>query len=252
MRRKTKKSTARSAAKGKRPAAGKQDATEQLLRRLAHELRTPIGAIVSRAEVMRDERFGPLGDEIYRSYAETIHNSASHALAVVMRTLREFVGDDVGSAGKAVTVDLSEIVEQSTAMVEPVAADAGVALEIELESTPLSVATYRTELTQIVLNVLINAIKFTPPGGVVYVGTSENARGDAVIAIRDNGVGIGPTELSRLRAVDGDGGFGFELSRRLAELCGCSIEIDSNRGAGTNVNITFDGRAGNGAQTTAE
>ena len=143
----------------------------KLLRRLAHELRTPIGAIVSRAEVMRDERFGPLGDEIYRSYAETIHNSASHALAVVVRTLREVVGDDDESAGKAVPTNLSEVVEQSTAMVEPVAADAGVSLQTELASAPLVVATYRTELTQIVLNVLINAIKFTPSGGVVHVET---------------------------------------------------------------------------------
>ena len=239
MRRKSKKQAAREKTDGKKPKAGGQNANEELLRRLAHELRTPIGAIVSRAEVIRDEEFGPLGDEIYRSYAETIHHSATHALAVVMQTLREIVGDDDEAAGERAEVNLSEIVEQCAAMVEPVADDAGVKLQVALASAQHSVATLRTELTQIVLNILINAIKFTPSGGVVLIETTENAEGEAVISVRDNGVGIGPTELSRLRAEDGDGGFGFELSRRLAERCGCVIEIDSNRGTGTNVSITF-------------
>ena len=237
MRRKGKKIAGRDGPRGEKRKAGSQTPTEDLLRRLAHELRTPIGAIISRAEVMRDEKFGPLGDEIYHSYAETIHNSASHALAVVMHALREVVGDDQELTSDQ--VDLSELVEQCATMVEPAAVDAGVALRTELVPAPPSVATYRTELTQIVLNVLINAIKFTPRGGVVQVETSATSDGDAIIRVRDNGVGIGPAELSRLRSVDGNGGFGFELSRRLAGRCGCDFEIESDRGTGTSVSIIF-------------
>ena len=250
MPRKGKNIAGRDGPGGDKRKAGSRNSTEDLLRRLAHELRTPIGAIISRAEVMRDEKFGPLGDEIYHSYAETIHNSANHALAVVMHALREFAGDDQELTNDE--VDLSELVEQCAAMVEPAAADAGVTLQIELAPAPLSVATYRTELTQIVLNVLINAIKFTPRSGIVEVATSVKSQGDAIICVRDNGVGIGPAELSRLKSAEGEGGFGFELSRRLAERCGCDIEIESDRGTGTSVCIIFRESADDEPPTMSE
>ena len=100
-----------------------------MLRRLAHELRTPLAAIASRAELIRNEQFGPLGDAHYLTYAETIENSANLALQVLERAIQEIVTSAGEPTDSMVATNLSQTLAEVVDMVEPVATDFGVKIQ---------------------------------------------------------------------------------------------------------------------------
>lgn len=212
--------------------------SEELLRRLAHELRTPISAIASCAEVMRDERFGPLGNEHYRDYADTIHSSADHILGVIARALAPDRDGQQDASGFAV-VDLDDLLDRATAMVSAAAVDSDVTVERLPGHSHSTVETDPTAILQIALNLLSNAIKFTPPGGRVGVAVTEAEDTTPVIVVSDTGIGIAPQELSRIAAGDSNGGLGLRISHAQAAKCGVTIAINSARGEGTEARVTF-------------
>ena len=217
--------------------------SEELLRRLAHELRTPISAIASCAEVMRDEQFGPLGNEHYRDYADTIHSSADHVLGVIARTIGP--GSDGQEDGnRFAAVDLDKLLDRATAMVSAAAADSDVTIERLPGHSPCTVETDATAMLQIALNLLSNAIKFTPPGGRVSVAVTQGQDTTPVVTVADTGIGIAPQELARIARGDGNGGLGLRISHALAAQCGATIAINSTRGEGTEVRVTFSGSHG--------
>ena len=220
------------------------------LARVSHEIRTPLNAIIGFAEVMIEERFGPVTNERYREYLRDIRASGEHVVSLVNDLL------DISKieAGKLdlnfAAVPLNELVRECITLMQPQASRAHVVLRSSLSrEVPGIVADQRT-LRQIVLNLLSNSVKFTGPGGQVIASTSLAESGEALLRIRDTGEGMSEAELARAlepfrqlntaSLADRNGtGLGLPLTRALVEANRASFAIRSAPGEGTVVTVTF-------------
>ena len=221
------------------------------LARVSHEIRTPLNAIIGFAEVMIEERFGPVASERYRDYLRDIRTSGEHVVSLVNDLL------DISKieAGKLdlefVAVPLNELVRESIGLMQQQASRAQVVLRSSLpREVPGIVADHRT-MRQIVLNLLSNSIKYTAPGGQVIVSTALAETGEAVLRVRDTGDGMSDEELTRalepFRQIttsaigdqSGSTGLGLPLTKALVEANRASFAIRSARGEGTVVSVTF-------------
>jgi signal transduction histidine kinase len=216
--------------------------------RLAHELRTPLSAVIAYAEVLKDEHFGPLANARYRSYARDIYQSARHALGVVDAML----GGSTRQAGERelVFTDLEPAVvaEGCVALARPLAEGAGLELEANYASGLPRVIADEVSLRQMLLNLLTNAVKFARPGDRVAVAVDCRDNGPLDITVADTGPGMAPgmgSGPSRDRddaaqVHPGKGlGLGLPLTRALAAANGATLMIDSAPGKGTRATISF-------------
>jgi signal transduction histidine kinase len=220
------------------------------LAKLAHELKTPLTAIAAAAEIMRDERLGTMGNERYLSYAADIHESATHALDVITSLLSESAKSNAAMP-RLIALDLNAIVERTVSSLQALAQSQGLTLAFESEKSRPHVAANPTSLRQILLNLLTNAIKFTPRGGDVRVVTGFLADDRVFLAVRDTGCGIGdktveaapPAAEHQQSWLNGGNGIGLPLVQRLVREMGAEFEIDSEPGKGTVVLIAIGGFA---------
>jgi signal transduction histidine kinase len=222
-----------------------------LLSELAHELRTPLGAIAAAAEIMKDERFGPVGDRRYAGYVAGIHDSACHAIRIVERVLTDKPALLAKGPGLATSdVDVNATLENIALQVRPLAESAGLELALDLAAGLPHVAADATSLRQIVINLLTNALKFTTAGGRVRVSSGIGRDGTLEIAIEDSGSGMSKAEIARAmdlapapapkrRRAGGGLGLGLPLARALAEANGATLTLESERGRGTKAKIIF-------------
>lgn len=221
-----------------------------MVRRLAHELKTPVSAIVTAAEIMKDERLGPIGDDRYLRYARDIHASARHALDVIERLLGEKTSPSPSREFSFTEVDLAILIANLASSFELLARERDVSIGIDIPAELPRVVADATSLRQIVLNLLANALKFTPGGGHVEISATTTAAGPLVLAVTDTGPGISDAEIARLAAGieapssdvkrPGAGlGIGLPLARTLAEANGASLEIETGRKQGTRVAVVF-------------
>lgn len=222
--------------------------TEQVSK-LAHELRTPLSAIAAAAEIMKDERFGSIANERYRSYTTDIHENARHALALINRLLGDASDSDSERPLDVAELDLNALAESSVSAIQPLADEAGLRLVHEFHRQSPRVKADATTVKQIIFNLLSNAIKFTPRGGDVRVVTGLGYDRSVFIAVQDTGVGMsaeaiaaalkGEANTAPKRKEDGGHGIGLPLARSLAEANGARLEIDSALGEGTAVALIF-------------
>lgn len=217
------------------------------LARLAHELKTPLTAIAAAAEIMRDERIGEMGNPRYLDYARDIHESASHALAVIARLLARGNARD-GERDRVAAIDLNDLVARTVATLQPIAAERRITLAFDAAADAPWVTASPTALRQILLNLLSNALKFTPARGDVRAVTGRLASGGAFLAVRDTGDGIDDDAVRRaMGAADveiatrpgGGHGIGLQLACRLVADIGARIAFDSEPGKGTVALIAF-------------
>lgn len=207
---------------------------------LAHELRTPLGAIMALAEVMRDERLGPLGSERYRVYASDIHDSARHALGVVGAMLE---GEAQGEEAQETVVD--EVVLRCLSVMQGLAERAMVRLEADLAPGRPRLAVGQRSLMQILLNLVSNALRFTPVSGTVRIITCPVAGGGLEVAVVDTGAGMLQADIDRVLASAGQprgpeqSGYGLPLVKAMAEKSGARLEITSAQGRGTRVSLRY-------------
>lgn len=221
---------------------------------LAHELKTPLSAIAAAAEIMKDQRLGPLENDNYRGYAADIHSNARHALSVIERLLS--TGLEVSaapapaSAGMNFTaVDVNAIAEGCVSTMTPLAAKAGVTITSKLENGLAPLTVDATSLRQMLLNLLTNAVKYARSGDAVTLATWQEKDGALAIAVRDTGPGMSREEIARALgplhqtrdapAEDGSMGLGLPLVKSLVEANAGRIAISSGRGRGTSVVLTF-------------
>jgi len=218
--------------------------------KLAHELKTPLSAIVAAAEIMRDERLGAIGHDRYREYAADIHDSARHALAVINRMLQGQVSFERAELEFA-EIDLNAQAERAVSALRPLADEAGLTLQLSLgDRLPLVIAD-AVSVRQMLLNLLTNALKFTGAGGRIAVATRYEVDGPVALFVADDGPGMSRAEIDRALSA-GDGaipqttpipaaglGIGLPLVRVLAAANGATLAIESEAGRGTRVTITF-------------
>lgn len=220
----------------------------EFLATMSHELRTPLNAIIGFSELLRNETFGALGNAKYREYAADINDSGQHLLALINDVL------DVAKAesGKIeldhVPVDLERLIQSVVRLMSDRAESGKVDLSIRIESPLPQVNGDILRLRQVILNLLSNAIKFTEAGGQVEIGAYQSADGDLHLYIQDTGVGMDPSDVedalapftqldsSLSRKFEGTG-LGLPLTKKLAELHGGEMKIDTAPGLGTTASI---------------
>ncbi len=216
--------------------------------KLAHELRTPLSAIAVLAEIMRDERLGPLGTGRYRDYAADILACAKQADSVLVSFV-EPATERTSDALSFTEIDPAVVIAATVSALTPLCSRSGVALRpLVPTGLPRIIADSRC-VRQMLDNLIANALKFTPPGGEISVAVSYVAGEPVRIEIADTGDGMSPAELQRARAIEevpeplrrrsGGTGFGLPMVRALATASGATLEIDSVAGKGARVTIAF-------------
>lgn len=219
----------------------------RFLANMSHELRTPLNAILGFSEVLTLQAFGPLGVPRYREYAEDIHASGCHLLSLINDIL-DMAKVEAGKYSLMVEeVQLAQLVDRAVRMVRGRAAEADLHLSVSRIAPDLQMRLDPRAIQQVLINLLANAIKFTPENGSVELDCVDH--GDAVeLIVRDTGNGIDPADIPRLlrpfeqahtlenRERQGTG-LGLPLSNALVELHGGTLTVESAPGVGTTVRI---------------
>jgi PAS domain S-box-containing protein len=234
----------------KETAEAASRAKTDFLATISHELRTPLNAIIGFAEIIRGELLGSVGVPEYRDYANDIHESGRHLLAVISDIL-DFVTAESGDLKMAVDdVDLAALARRTVRLLHEQAEQRQVGLTFQPGAGEAIVRGDERRLNQILLNLVGNALKFTPARGSVEVAIEENGSDSLAIAVRDTGIGIAEGDIERVRQpfqqVDGtlarrhEGtGLGLAICDRLVRLHGGSLSLASTIGKGTTVRVVL-------------
>ncbi len=203
---------------------------------LAHELRTPLSAIAALAEVMKDERLGPMGNSRYLTYAADIHESANHALGVIGAMLDQ--RHDLSVPQEPCRTAVDAVISKALAIMGELARKAAVRIKADLAPGALHLAVDHRNLMQILINLLSNALKFTGRGGEVTIATAREPDGGLRLTVADTGCGMRP-EASRADEVSKGAGYGLPVVMALAQANGATVDFTSVPGEGTRVAISF-------------
>lgn len=233
-----------------RQAEGENAAKSRFLAEMSHELRTPLNSVIGFSEMMADEVLGPHTVPAYQGYARDIHTSGRHLLALADDIL-DLARIETGHRTLLETaVSLGPLMQDCAHMMRLAAAERGVALAFgEEDSAPRLWADERA-MRQITLNLLTNAVKFTPAGGEVRLTAGVLPAGEPFIRVEDTGPGIGDAELpltgaarsreSTTDPVSGRGaGLGLAIARGLADLHGARLALTRRPEGGTRAQIAF-------------
>jgi two-component system cell cycle sensor histidine kinase PleC len=225
-----------------------------LLAITSHELRTPLNAILGFSEILVKEMFGPLANDRYREYAQIIHKSGSHLLDLINDLLDMSKLDAGKLALHFESVDVLKVIIDCVRRVETQAQKSHVGISVTLYDSIGYLRGDDKRLHQMLLNLLSNALKFTPEGGEIRVCAFR--RGDSIaISVSDTGIGIKPDDLPKVlepfgqidsalgRKHEGTG-LGLPLTKDLAELHGGSLFIESREDIGTTATILIPMEAG--------
>jgi PAS domain S-box-containing protein len=234
---------------GARRAAEEASAHKSdLLAKISHEIRTPLNAIIGFAEVMLEERFGPIGNERYREYLRDVHASGSHVISLV-NDLLDLAKVEAGRLELAFTgVNLNDLVSSCVTLLQPQAMRERIVMRTSFASKLPPVVADERSMRQIVLNLVSNAIKFTDAGGQVIVSTAMTDRGEVAFRVRDTGIGMTAEEveaaLEPFRQIatsrrSGGTGLGLPLTKALVEANRGALQISSNPKEGTLVEVIF-------------
>jgi len=232
----------------KNAAEAASRAKTEFLAVVSHEVRTPLNAVIGFSEMLRDGYAGPV-DPKQREYLEDILVSARHLLRL-MGDMLDMSAIEAGRiAVRPALLPVRSEIEASVALVRTraKAAELGLVIEVAEDVPPLWVD--RTRFRQILLNLISNAVKFTPPGGTVTI-RAENRGEEIVVAVSDTGIGMCeediPRALEPFRQIDNamsrqyEGvGLGLPLAKNLTELQGGRLEMTSRLGRGTTVTLHF-------------
>ncbi len=219
----------------------------EFLANISHELRTPLNAIIGFSEILSGQIFGALGDKRYVNYAADIHDSGQHLLNLINDVLDvskiEFGKLELNEE----SVDLAEVIESCVRLMRGRAESAGLELRVDTPQDLPFIQADARRLKQILLNLMSNAVKFTPSGGRVLLRAAIEADGLS-IAVVDTGIGIAPHDLekamrpfgqidSRLARKYQGTGLGLPLTKSMIELHGGRLILDSEAGKGTTATI---------------
>lgn len=225
-------------------------AKAEFVGKISHELRTPLNTITGFAEVITAERFGPVGNERYREYLRDIHAAGLH-LVSLLNDLLDLSKIETGQLDlNFANVSLNELTQQCVGIMQPQASRARIIIRTSLTPGLPQVVADERSLRQIVLNLLSNSIRFTGPGGQVIVSTAFADSGEAVLRVRDTGVGMSEKDVEaalepfRQTATSGSWGsggtgLGLPLTRALAEANRAHFSIKSAPNAGTLIEVAF-------------
>jgi signal transduction histidine kinase len=220
----------------------------EFLATMSHELRTPLNAIIGFSELMLVERFGPLGGR-YAEYAKDIHESGAHLLEVINDIL------EIAKAGSRPTLAeevaaIDDVADAACRLVAPRAEKAGVVLTVSIPPDMPRLRGDPRKIKQMLLNLLANAVKFTPAGGRVEIRASAHPKRGLSISVEDTGIGIAPENMAHVvrpffqvdstlgRRHEGTG-LGLSLVDAMIRQHGGALRLDSEPRRGTLATISF-------------
>jgi signal transduction histidine kinase len=223
-------------------------AKTEFLATMSHELRTPLNAIIGFSEVLKRELLGPLGQDRYREYAKDINESGAHLLSLISDIL-EYSKSESGKLRLVESeVDLNQMVANVIRQQGPRAEVAGISLHRDGVEQPIRIRGDERKLRQVLMNLVSNAVKFTPMGGEVRVGLSRDEEGHVLLRVIDTGIGIAAEDMPKVftafgqidnawsRRYEGTG-LGIPLAKAMIELHDGALTIASNVGSGTIVTV---------------
>jgi two-component system, cell cycle sensor histidine kinase PleC len=234
----------------RRKAETANHAKSSFLANMSHELRTPLNAILGFSEILEQEMFGPIANHTYKDYAGDIHHSGRYLLGLINDILDisriEAGRRDINEE----PINLIEPLNHAQHLLEIHAAEKAIAITVKAEASLPKIWGDVRAVNQIAINLLTNAIKFTPKKGKVEMTARRNYMGEIEMSVRDNGPGIPSNEienalaaftrgsLAAKKAIDG-AGLGLSIVKGIMELHGGTIQIKSAVGSGTEVICTF-------------
>ncbi|WP_374304025.1 MASE3 domain-containing protein [Ferrovibrio sp.] len=224
-------------------------AKDDFLASMSHDLRTPLNSILGFSDMMRSQMFGPLGHAKYEDYIGNIHASGTHLLGLVNDILDlsklesgqyELNRQDLNPRALA-----EEVVRSFAPAIAAKDMDVNVACDAEVRQLSAD----ERAMVQLLNNLVSNAVKFTPDNGKISIAWSKRSDGAAILQVSDTGPGIPASQLKRLGkpyvqidpyvAQKGGTGLGLFIARRIAELHGAKLRINSKPGVGTTVTVIF-------------
>jgi signal transduction histidine kinase len=222
----------------------------EFLANMSHELRTPLNAVIGFSEIIHNQLFGPIEEKRYVDYARDIHSSGTHLLQVI----NDILDISKAEAGKVdlreTQIDLGGTLAACARLMAPRAEAAQVRVSIEVAPDVPLLSADEQRVRQIVLNLLSNSVKFTPPGGRVRITATLEKNGGVAVGVADTGIGMRAQDIPRAlepfgqidsalaRRFEGTG-LGLPLSRKLAELHGGTLTIESAPNRGTTAIVRF-------------
>ncbi|UTW54744.1 ATP-binding protein [Kordiimonas sp. SCSIO 12610] len=220
------------------------------LANMSHELRTPLNAIIGFSEFIREHTTKSLTPQKVSEYANDIFLAGTHLLAVIndILDLSQIETGEMQLFEKQ--CNMADIVAQSLILVEERRSKSNITVENKLQGQNLLLMVDDRRFKQVLVNILTNAIKFTPRLGVVIIDGYKNDTGSFTLVISDTGIGIEkdmiPVVLEPFKQVENSlsrshegTGLGLPISKQIIELHGGELQIESNLGSGTSIIITL-------------
>ncbi|WPZ35715.1 ATP-binding protein [Thalassobaculum sp. OXR-137] len=225
-------------------------AKSAFLANMSHELRTPLNAIIGFAEVLKNQKFGPLGDERYSSYAEIVRTSGTHLLDLINDLLDLSRAEAGGLIPADSTIAADAQIRRAIDMSRPEIDASGLTIEV---AVPDEVPPLRADarlILQLLSNLITNAVKFTREGGTITIGASIDQRRSVSLYVQDTGIGIPQDQIdkvlepftqldTRLHREHRGAGLGLPLCRAIAQAHGGQLVIDSEFGVGTRITVSL-------------
>jgi signal transduction histidine kinase len=222
----------------------------RFLANMSHELRTPLNAINGFAEFIQFQFKGPVGNPQYLEFAKAIHDSGQHLVALIDDILDISKIESGQAALDEKQVSVRAIIEQVVTMTESATKKANLRFETTVARDLPDVTVDERKICQVLINLVSNAVKFTPQGGYVAIEATPGTDGDVLITVSDTGAGIAADEIQEVlkpfmrsrdaerRQVPGTG-LGLHLAQELMKLHGGALALRSTIGEGTVVTISI-------------
>ena len=234
----------------RRRAETANKAKSRFLATMSHELRTPLNAIMGFSEVMEKELLGPIGTDTYREYSRNIYSSGNHLLHII----NEILDLSRIEAGRydlhEETIRLTDIAEDCERLIKIRADAKGLIIVQDFAPDLAQIWADPRAMRQICLNLMSNALKFTPKGGRITITVTHAEDGGQLLSVRDTGPGIPKDEIPRVLQAFGQGslahenaeggtGLGLPIVQNLIQLHGGTFNLKSELRKGTEVTVTL-------------
>jgi len=225
-------------------------AKSELLANVSHELRTPLNAIIGFSSVMQTEMFGPLGNSKYNEYVSDILFSGEHLLDLVNNLLTVSRMDSGKYNLSEEYNDLAALVEKCWHMISANPKATEIEFQAVIADGLPRIWADSNSLMQVLINLIGNAVKFTPAGGAIKVLAYQEDTGAVTLIVADTGIGIDEAFLSKITEPfeqvaeatsrdHGGAGLGLYIVKKLVEMHRAKMEISSEPDIGTRIAITF-------------